>query len=158
MTTSTGGTLEVPDAYSFPTFGLDELMSQFVNAPEQLLPYAPSTSVGAHHMSKLPVNMYATAEGLAIDIEIPGTNLSDINVEVGDRNAVYITAHRSSFHPHGAVMRSEIPAGVFHRILHLPKWTDPTTLAFASFKHGVLHLACRARVEHKHTPRTRIQL
>ena len=96
-----------------------------------------------------PLNVYATAEGLVIDAELPGVDPRDVEISVvGDELSLHGKVNAQEPAAGETVMRRERPAGEFQRTLQLP-FRANTGGVKATFKNGLLRIAVPRSEEEK---------
>lgn len=96
-----------------------------------------------------PLNVYATAEGLVIDAEMPGVDPQDVDISVvGDELSLHGKVNVQEPAAGETVLRRERPAGEFQRTLQLP-FRANTGGVKATFKNGLLRIAVPRSEEEK---------
>jgi HSP20 family protein len=103
-------------------------------------PFEGLTSQAKTELAWTPaVELQDNGETLALRVQLPGMNLSDIDVKV-TREAVAITAeHHQQNTEHNGYYRSEFRYGQFRRIVPLPVAIENDKVQ-AEYKDGVLNL------------------
>jgi HSP20 family protein len=100
---------------------------------------ADQALAGAQTARTLPMEALRRGDQFIVSIDVPGTDLNDIDVTV-ERNVVEITARRQPVRQQGdEVIVDERPQGEFRRQLFLGENLDPDNLSAASDR-GVLTL------------------
>jgi HSP20 family protein len=87
-----------------------------------------------------------TEEALYLNVELPGVEAKDIDIEVTE-NIVKVSAERKSNHQENT--RSEFYYGKFQRVIPL-KVKVQNTQVTAEYKDGILKLSLPKTVEEKH--------
>ncbi len=87
-----------------------------------------------------PLNAWEEADALHVEAELPGLNLSDLEIYVTGGNQLTIKGRRQQPAPEKAVWhREERNFGEFSRVLTLPYPVDADKVE-ARFDNGVLHV------------------
>ncbi len=86
----------------------------------------------------LHADVYGTADGLEVFVEMPGIDREDIELEVTPL-AVRVWGVRKTVCRDATALAIEIQTGRFQREIHLPSRVD-TTRVSAELKLGVLHI------------------
>jgi HSP20 family protein len=103
-----------------------------------------------------PLNIWDDAECLYVEAELPGLELSDLEILVGGSNQLTIKGERKvPALPQGAWHRQERGYGMFSRTVELPFDVDADKVS-AAFRHGVLRVTLPKREEVK-TRRIQVQ-
>ena len=96
-----------------------------------------------------PLNVWSSAEGLAIDAEMPGVDPQDVEISVvGDELSLHGKVNVQEPTAGETVLRRERPAGEFQRTLQLP-FRANTGAVKATFKNGILRIAVPRSEEEK---------
>ena len=96
-----------------------------------------------------PLNVWAAAEGLVIDAEMPGVDPQDVEISaVGDELSLRGKVNAQEPAESETVLRRERPAGEFQRTLQLPFRAD-TGAVKATFKNGILRISIPRSEEEK---------
>lgn len=96
-----------------------------------------------------PLNVYATADGLVIDAELPGVDPQDVEISVvGDELTLRGKVNAQEPAAGETILRRERPAGEFQRTLQLP-FRANTGGVKATFKNGLLRIAVPRSEEEK---------
>ncbi len=96
-----------------------------------------------------PMDIFRTAEGLTVRVELPGLAPGDVDVSVND-GVLTISGERKldAGVADDAWLRRERPVGRFERSFGLPEGTDPAGVT-ASFDMGLLELTIPAPPERR---------
>ena len=96
-----------------------------------------------------PMDVFRTAEGLTVRLELPGMGAGDVDVAVND-GMLTVSGERKldAGVADDAWVHRERPVGRFERSFGLPKGTDPEAIS-ASFDAGVLELHVPAPPERR---------
>jgi HSP20 family protein len=87
-----------------------------------------------------PVNVWEETDALHVEAELPGLNLSDLEIYVTGGNQLTLKGQRKQPTPEKGVWhREERTFGEFSRVLTLPYPVDADKVE-ARFENGVLHL------------------
>ena len=96
-----------------------------------------------------PLNVWASADGLVIDAEMPGVDPQDAEISVvGDELSLRGKVNAQEPADGETVLRRERPAGEFQRTLQLPFRANAGAVK-ATFKNGVLRIAVPRSEEEK---------
>ena len=96
-----------------------------------------------------PLNVWASADGLVIDAEMPGVDPQDAEISVvGDELSLRGKVNAQEPAEGETVLRRERPAGEFQRTLQLPFRANAGAVK-ATFKNGVLRIAVPRSEEEK---------
>ena len=96
-----------------------------------------------------PLNVWASAEGLVIDAEMPGVDPQDVEISVvGDELSLRGKVNAQEPAEGETVLRRERPAGDFQRTLQLP-FRANTGAVKATFKNGILRISIPRSEEEK---------
>ena len=96
-----------------------------------------------------PLNVWSSAEGLAIDAEMPGVDPQDVEISVvGDELSLHGKVNVQEPAAGETVLRRERPAGEFQRTLQLP-FRANTGAVKATFKNGILRISIPRSEEEK---------
>lgn len=95
------------------------------------------------------LNLWEDADNLFVEAELPGLELSDLEIYVNGHNQLTIKGERKSPETNGGAWhRQEREYGSFSRMVKLPQDVDPDHVT-AEFKHGVLTIQMPKREEVK---------
>jgi HSP20 family protein len=86
----------------------------------------------------LHADVYGTADGFEVFVEIPGVHRSDIELEVTPL-VVKVWGVRKTICKGATALAMEIQTGRFQRDVHLPYRVDTSSVS-AELKSGVLHI------------------
>jgi len=87
-----------------------------------------------------PVNLFEDEEDYRLEAEVPGLDLSDLEITVTGPNQLKIKGERKAIGPEkGVPHRQERSFGSFARVLTLPAVIDADKVE-AKLEHGVLHV------------------
>ena len=96
-----------------------------------------------------PLNVWASADGLVIDAEMPGVDPQDVEISaVGDELSLRGQVNAQAPAEGETVLRRERPAGDFQRTLQLP-FRANTGAVKATFKNGILRISIPRSEEEK---------
>ena len=96
-----------------------------------------------------PLNVWASADGLVIDAEMPGVDPQDVEISaVGDELSLRGKVNAREPAEGETVLRRERPAGEFQRTLQLP-FRANTGAVKATFKNGILRISIPRSEEEK---------
>ena len=96
-----------------------------------------------------PLNVWASADGLVIDAEMPGVDPQDVEISaVGDELSLRGKVNAQEPAEGETVLRRERPAGDFQRTLQLP-FRANTGAVKATFKNGILRISIPRSEEEK---------
>ena len=96
-----------------------------------------------------PLNVWASADGLVIDAEMPGVDPQDVEISaVGDELSLRGKVNAQEPAEGETVLRRERPAGEFQRTLQLP-FRANTGAVKATFKNGILRISIPRSEEEK---------
>ena len=96
-----------------------------------------------------PLNVWASADGLVIDAEMPGVDPQDAEISVvGDELSLRGKVNAQEPAEGETVLRRERPAGEFQRTLQLP-FRANTGAVKATFKNGILRISIPRSEEEK---------
>ena len=96
-----------------------------------------------------PLNVWASADGLVIDAEMPGVDPQDVEISVvGDELSLRGKVNVPESAAGETVLRRERPAGEFQRTLQLPFRADAAGVK-ATFKNGILRISIPRSEEEK---------
>ena len=94
-----------------------------------------------------PLNLWEDDDNLYVEAELPGFELSDLEITVTGDNQLSIKGERKPPEVEGATWhRQERGYGSFSRMIELPEHVDPDKVS-AEFKHGVLTVTMPKREE-----------
>jgi HSP20 family protein len=86
------------------------------------------------------LNLWEEQDSLFVEAELPGMELSDIEIYVNAGNVLTIKGERRPPQPdQGTWHRQERGYGMFHRMFELPAPVDADRV-MAHFKHGILRI------------------
>lgn len=95
------------------------------------------------------MNVWAAADGLVIDAELPGVDPKDVDISVmGDQLTLRGKVNTGEPAQGETLHRRERPAGEFVRTLQLPFRADSGAVK-ANYKHGILRLSVPRSEEEK---------
>ena len=96
-----------------------------------------------------PMDVFRTAEGLTVRMELPGLNAGDVDVAIND-GVLSVSGERKldADVAEDAWVVRERGIGRFERRLSLPKGTDPAAIT-ANFEGGLLDLSIPAPPERR---------
>ncbi len=95
------------------------------------------------------LNLWGDDNYLYVEAELPGFELSDLEIMVSGDNQLSIKGERKPpQHEGGTWHRQERGYGTFSRMIELPDHVDPEEVS-AEFKHGVLTITMPKREEAK---------
>ena len=96
-----------------------------------------------------PLNVWASADGLVIDAEMPGVDPQDAEISVvGDELSLRGKVNAQEPAEGETVLRRERPAGEFQRTLQLPFRANAGAVK-ATFKNGILRIVLPRSEEEK---------
>ena len=96
-----------------------------------------------------PLNVWASADGLVIDAEMPGVDPQDAEISVvGDELSLRGKVNAQEPAEGETVLRRERPAGEFQRTLQLPFRANAGAVK-ATFRNGILRIAVPRSEEEK---------
>ncbi len=96
-----------------------------------------------------PLNVWASADGLVIDAEMPGVDPQDVEISaIGDELSLRGKVNAQEPAEGETVLRRERPAGDFQRTLQLP-FRANTGAVKATFKNGILRIVLPRSEEEK---------
>ena len=96
-----------------------------------------------------PLNVWSSAEGLAIDAEMPGVDPKDVEISViGDELTLRGKINAQEAPANETLLRRERPAGEFSRTLQLP-FRANTGAVKATCKNGILRISVPRSEEEK---------
>ena len=96
-----------------------------------------------------PLNVWASADGLVIDAEMPGVDPQDVEISaVGDELSLRGKVNAREPAEGETVLRRERPAGEFQRTLQLP-FRANTGAVKATFRNGILRIVLPRSEEEK---------
>ena len=96
-----------------------------------------------------PLNVWASADGLVIDAEMPGVDPKDAEISVvGDELSLRGKVNAQEPAEGETVLRRERPAGEFQRTLQLPYRANAGAVK-ATFKNGILRIVLPRSEEEK---------
>lgn len=96
-----------------------------------------------------PMDVFRTAEGLTVRLELPGLGTDDVDVSVNDGMLTVSGERKLDVGvADDAWVHRERPVGRFERSFSLPKGTDPDAIS-AAFDAGVLELHIPAPPERR---------
>lgn len=86
------------------------------------------------------LNIWEENDSLFVEAELPGMELSDLEIYVNSGNVLTIKGERHApSTPQGTWHRQERGYGKFHRVMELPLPVDADRV-MAHFKHGILRI------------------
>jgi HSP20 family protein len=95
------------------------------------------------------MNVWSSADGIAIDAEMPGVDPKDVDISVvGNELTLRGTVNAQEPRKGETYHRRERPVGQFARTLQLPFRADAAAVK-AAYKNGVLRLTVPRREEEK---------
>lgn len=96
-----------------------------------------------------PLNLWEDDDNLYVEAELPGLELSDLEISVTGDNQLSIKGNRKQPEPEkGTWHRQERGYGNFSRLVELPSHVDSERVS-GEFKHGVLTITMPKREEAK---------
>ena len=96
-----------------------------------------------------PLNVWSSAEGLAIDAEMPGADPQDVEISVvGDELSLHGKVNAQEPPAGETILRRERPAGEFQRTLQMPFRANAGAVK-ATFKNGILRISIPRSEEEK---------
>ncbi|GIX00326.1 MAG: molecular chaperone Hsp20 [Pirellulaceae bacterium] len=96
-----------------------------------------------------PLNLWEDDNNLYVEAELPGFELSDLEIYVNGDNQLVLKGERKPPQIEGGTWhRQERGYGSFNRMVELPEHVDPDKVA-AEFKNGVLTITLPKREEAK---------
>jgi len=96
-----------------------------------------------------PINLWEDDDNLFVEAELPGLELSDLEITVTGDNQLSIKGERKSPEVEsGTWHRQERGYGSFSRLIELPEHVDAAKVS-AEFKHGVVTITLPKKEEAK---------
>lgn len=96
-----------------------------------------------------PLNLWEDDDNLYVEAELPGFELSDLDISVAADNQLSIKGERKEPELEGGTWhRQERGYGSFSRMIELPEHVDPDKVS-GEFKYGVLTITLPKREEAK---------
>ncbi len=129
---------------------MDVIASEMENLFYHLFsPRHPVNTVCQHHWSPM-ADVYETADGLIVKIELAGVNRDDLGISL-DNNRLIIRGVRREKPPDGVTSyhQMEINYGSFERVLHLRPGVRDEDIS-AQFEDGFLTISIAKQPPSKH--------